>query len=329
MQRSARWTPAADPYPERSLPGSAGAAARGVRAAPAPRPNTFLIGSMKSGTTYLSELLGSHPAVYMSSPKEPCHFVDARILRKVWPYMWQSGYWRSTERYLSLFAGASSVNVIAEASTVYTQAPLFARVPERILEFNPDAKFIYILRDPLERTISHYWHRVRWWGERRSLPEAIRCEPQYTDVSDYARQLDAYLEHVPWRRIYILTFEALISDPFELSRLYSWLGIDPVFSPEVDTSWMNSSPEVVEQARGLGWLDRIRKSERYNRVGHRIPRPLRKLGVRLAVRPVRPAEAPLAQVRAYLRPIQQAQTARLSRLLNRSFPEWTTLYGSD
>lgn len=281
---------------------------------------------MKSGTTYLSELLGAHPAVFMSSPKEPCYFVDPKPLRKVWPYMWESGFWRSPERYLSLFAGAGSAAVIAEASTVYTQAPLFAGVPERILDFNPDARFIYVLRDPIERTISHYWHRVRWWGERRPLMDALREDPQYTDVSDYARQLDVYLEHVPWRRIYTLTFEALVSDAFELSRLYAWLGIDPDFTPHVDRSWMNASPDVVEQARGLGWLDRIRKSARYNRFGHRLPRTLRKLGVQLAVRAVRPAEVSLAQVYEYLRPIQLPQVARLSALLNRSFPEWTTLY---
>ena len=43
-----------------------------------PRPNLFLIGSMKSGTSYLSELLGAHPAVFMSSEKEPTYFVDPR-----------------------------------------------------------------------------------------------------------------------------------------------------------------------------------------------------------------------------------------------------------
>ena len=329
MQRSARWIPRTWPDPERERIARVDSTARRASLRAAPRPNTFLIGSMKSGTTYLSALLAAHPAVFMSSPKEPCYFVDPKVLRKAWPYMWASGLWQSEERYLALFASARSADIIAEASTVYTQAPLFARVPERILEFNPQARFIYILRDPIERTISHYWHRVRWWGERRPLLEAIRTDPQYTSVSDYAKQLETYLEHVSRSQIYVLTFESLISDPYELSRLYAWLGINPTFRPEVDSSSRNSSPEIVEQARGLGWLDRVRKSRSYSRVARRIPRPVRKLGVRLAVRAVRPAEAPLAQLRDYLRPIQLAQTARLGELLNRSFPEWTTLYGSD
>src|SRR5271168_2107075 len=120
---------------------------------------------MKCATTYLGELLGAHPEVFMSSPKEPCHFVDPQVLRGVWPEMWRNGYWASDARYLALFARAGSAAVIGEASVFYSQEPLFAGVPERIVAFNQDARFIYIMRDPVERTISHYWHRVRWWGE--------------------------------------------------------------------------------------------------------------------------------------------------------------------
>jgi hypothetical protein len=119
----------------------------------------------------------------MSSPKEPCYFVEQKVLRRVWPGQWEQGYWRSVERYLSLFADAGGAAVIAEASTFYSQEPRFSGVAERILSFNPSARFVYIMRDPIERTVSHYWHRVRWWGERREMLSAIRSDPHYRHVS--------------------------------------------------------------------------------------------------------------------------------------------------
>jgi hypothetical protein len=168
---------------------------------------------MKSGTSYLSALLGAHPAIFMSSPKEPCYFVEQKVLRRVWPGQWQQGYWRSVDGYMSLFADAGGAAVIAEASTFYSQEPLFWGVAERILSFNPSARFVYIMRDPIERTISHYWHRVRWWGERREMLSAIRSDPHYRHVSHYARQLKAFLRYVERERMYILTHEALLADP--------------------------------------------------------------------------------------------------------------------
>lgn len=290
-------------------------------------PNTFLIGSMKAGTTYLSELLAAHPEVFMSSPREPCHFADPKVLRRVWPLMWRMGYWRGAERYSGLFANAGEAKIIAEGSTVYSQAPLFSHVPERILESCPEAKFVYILRDPLERTLSHYWHRVTWWGERRALAEAIREDPHYLNTSDYAYQLRAYLRRVPRQRVYVLTLEELIADPVtQLRALFGWLGVDPTFRPALSGALTNPTPATVEQARGFGVLNRIRYSPIYARIGPRIPGPIRKLALKLAVREVWTADVPLEAVKAYLRPIQSRQVAELSELLRREFPRWTTLF---
>jgi hypothetical protein len=283
---------------------------------------------MKSGTTHLTRLLSAHPAIFVSSPKEPCHFVDGNALRKVWPKMWKRGFCRSEELYLSLFAGAGAASVIAEASAVYSHVPVFKGVPARILAFDPGARFIYIMRDPVERSISHYWHRVRWWGERRAIFDAIRSEPMYTDVSHYARQLKEYLRHVERGRIYVLTHEALIADPVnQLRRIYAWLNVDPSFRPPRPGLPINTRPETVYQVRGYGLLERVRRSSVYGRVAPYLPAPVRSLGYGLAVRVVRPDHVAVAEVRDYLRGHQRAQTEELNALLNRSFPEWTTLYG--
>ncbi|MHB8812892.1 MAG: sulfotransferase family protein [Steroidobacteraceae bacterium] len=293
-------------------------------------PNLFLIGSMKSGTTYLSELLASHPGIFMCSPKEPCYFADQRVLRRVWRHMWRRGYWRSIDRYLSLFSAAGDVPIVAEASTPYSQVPLFEGVPQRILAVSPEARFIYLMRDPIERTISHYWHAVRWWGERRDLVTAIRREPRYVDVSHYARQLKAYLKYVPRERIHVLTLGELRTQPIERFRaICAWLGIDPSVVPQGLGSRVNEMPAVIAQARGFGLLHQFKHSPLYRRLEPFVPGPARKLGARLAERPIIAGGIDVRGVAAYLRPRMQEQTQELCELLGRNFREWKTLYAPE
>jgi hypothetical protein len=295
-----------------------------------PKPNLFLVGAMKSATTYLSDLLREHPAIFMSSPKEPCHFVDGRVLRKAWPHMWGLGYWRSVDQYLGLFARAGDAKVIGEASTTYSQAPMFSGVPQRILELSPEARFIYVMRDPVERTISHYWHRVRYWGERRWLDTAIRVDPQYVDTSHYAMQLAVYLRHASRERIYVVTYEALLADSGrQLQDIYAWLGVDPAFRPRSLDIPTNVMPTVVEQVRGGGVLDRFRRSRLYGTFDQHVPRAIRRLGSQLAVRRVIPSEVPVKAIKDYLRSVQREQVSELCRLLNRTFPEWRTFHDTE
>ena len=98
----------------------------------APRPGLFLMGAMKSGTTYLRRLLASHPDIFMCEPDEPSYFVDPRQLKVIWRDMWERGFWRSEAHYLQLFRSAGDAMIVGEASTNYTKLPLMAGVPEKI-----------------------------------------------------------------------------------------------------------------------------------------------------------------------------------------------------
>jgi hypothetical protein len=295
------------------------------------RPNLFIIGSMKSGTTYLSRLLAAHPSIFMSTPKEPCRFVDPKVLYKEWPWPYEQGYCRSEDRYLSLFNAVGDATVLCEASTVYSQVPLYKDVPQRILAFNPNARFIYIMRDPIERAISHYWHRVRGWGERRDMLSAIRDDAHYRDVGHYARQLKVYLQHVGPERIFTLTHEELVADsPGQLSRLYAWLGVDPSFRPAQIGIPENEMPSMIEQVRDPGLLDRVRRSAMFRQVARLLPPSLRKLGAAMvATRRVNPAEVDTSDVRAFLRAECQQQIAELSLLLQREFPMWNSGFAAE
>src|ERR1700690_3655346 len=105
---------------------------------------------MKSGTTTLHELLAYHPQISMSEPKEPCYFIDPNVLKSHWPEMWKRGFWKSEEAYLALFQNKSEAIYFGESSTDYSKAPKLDGVVERLAAFNPDARIVYIMRDPVE-----------------------------------------------------------------------------------------------------------------------------------------------------------------------------------
>jgi hypothetical protein len=296
------------------------------------RPNLFLIGAMKSGTSSLHAQLGRHPQVFMSAPKEPCWFVDPEYLRHSWPEMWERGYWKSQAAYLELFADADGRAVIGESSTDYTKRPAIDGVVEKIASFNPDARFIYIMRDPVQRSLSHYWHMVEHRGERRGLLEALQNDPAYRQVSYYAMQLTPYLEHFGPERMYALTFEEYLADPAAVvRRIFTWLGVDlTVAAADPDMERRNSTPETVLQERGMGLLNRLRYSSAWSAVENWVPAPVRRFGRSLAQRPVRRADvSKKREAMDFLRPSQLIETEELRDLLSRDFPEWKTLYAEN
>ena len=116
-------------------------------------------------------------------------------LRAIWPWGWEQCYWKSEERYLELFQRAGAATILGEASVHYTRMRLWRRAfLKSFINLIPPPRIIYVMRDPIERTISHYSHRVRWLGKSRSLSPAIKDDPQYRDVSYYAMQLVPYFK---------------------------------------------------------------------------------------------------------------------------------------
>lgn len=297
------------------------------------KPNLFIIGAMKSGTSSLHAHLNRHPEVFMSKPKEPCWFVDPEYLRQSWPEMWQRGYWKDEAAYLALFAAVAGETIIGESSTDYSKRPGIDGVAAKIAAFNADARFIYIMRDPVRRSLSHYWHMVEHRGERRGMLDALQNEPIYRQVSHYAMQLAPYLDQFGAERVYTLSFEDYLTDPqASVRQIYAWLGLDadPVGIVSDDAERKNFTPDTVLQERGAGMLNRFRHSAVWSAMEGWVPAPLRRFGRGLAQRPLRRADATEEQQAIeLLRPAQLAETDELRALLGRDFPEWITLYGKD
>jgi hypothetical protein len=196
-------------------------------------PTFFIIGAAKAGTTSLHFYLDQHPEIQMSAIKEPNYFAGAA---NGIPY--PVGRVDRLDRYEQLFDPAFEVR--GEASPSYTNAPRRAGVPERIEAAVPDGKFIYLVRDPIARTLSQYQMLVAAGKERKSLPEALdgldEADPHsfyLTCQSFYAHQLQLYLERFPAERILVIDQAELLADrEATLREVFSFLSVDPAFTSE-------------------------------------------------------------------------------------------------
>jgi hypothetical protein len=197
-------------------------------------------------------------------------------------------------------------------------------VPKRIHEFNPNSRLIYVMRDPVERAISHYWHQVRWHGEHRPLSGAIRNDSRYRDVSYYAMQLAPYLELFARDQIKTLTFEELINktEP-TVTAIFRWLNVDHSTAFETVPP-ENVTPELIEQRRAFWGLH---DKHRFLQTAiDSSPKSVRGFARQVARRKVMRSRVDASDIVDYLRPFQRKQTTELTLLLGREFPEWTTLY---
>ena len=107
-------------------------------------------------------------------------------------------------------------------------------MPKRIKDVSPDARIIYIVRDPVDRTYSGYWHSVRAGHETRGFREAIDGDSYYLRSSRYYDQLELYREHFSIELILVVTFEELTATPADtLSMRFSFLDMAPLAEPHV------------------------------------------------------------------------------------------------
>jgi hypothetical protein len=288
------------------------------------RPNLFVVGAMKAGSTTLHYLLGAHPDVHMSPAKEPGFFCDhAELARHNAPAA-QMLVSRDEGAYLDLFTGAKGARWAGESSTYYTKRPLLSGVPERIVRFAPDARIVYIMRDPVERSISHYLHQVRAGLEPRSARAALTAGSRYCRIGDYPRQLGPYLDVFGRESVFVLTLEDLRAHRQQtLAGLFRWLEVDPSAAADIEPQHRNQTP-ARDFAPHVGWgapLHRV--SPALYRLSRRIPWKLRRLVRELAVPKVRIRSLVPADVEARLRRIHTRHVRELEALLEMSFPAWS------
>lgn len=288
-------------------------------------PNLFLVGAMRSGTTALHEVLGSHPDVFMSQVKEPAFFADPAELALDSRVAAAAGYAGDRAAYLGLFAGAGNAMYAGESSTHYTKRPRINGAAGRIAETAPNSRILYLVRDPVRRTLSHYRYHVRAKYERLPCLQALRTEPVYCATSDYAMQIEPFFEAFGRDAVHIVVLEELTRDPTgELQRIYDWLGI-PATGGRTELPQRNEVTGDIARARGPAALHSIGRSSSYQRIARAlVPQRVRRRVRSLLNEPIVAEDIDTPEVLDYLRAVHGPQVDRFEPIVGRPMELWTT-----
>jgi hypothetical protein len=205
------------------------------------KPDFFIVGAPKCGTTAMYEFLGQHPEIFVPETKE-IHFFGTDI--------YSPNYSRDPEKYLALFAGASDERRVGEASVWYLYSK---RASVEIKQFSPSASIIVMLRNPVEMIHSLHSHRLFIGTEDlEDLAEALDAEQDrkrgarlpanpypieglfYREVGEYAEQVQRYFDAFGNDKVKVIIFDDFKADPARASReVFDFLGVSPSFAPEI------------------------------------------------------------------------------------------------
>ncbi len=201
-------------------------------------PGFIIIGAMKCATSTLHEQLARQPGVFMTEPKEPNFFSD------------DEQWTRGPEWYRSLFEGAGNGELCGESSTHYTKQPTHPETVQRMQDaLGDDLKFIYVMRHPIDRLVSHYIHE---WTQRvisEPIDKAIDAHEELVDYGRYAMQLEPYIEVFGRDRILPVFFDRLTAEPAsELARVCRFIGLpgEPQWIDDADRQ--NSSAQRMRRS---------------------------------------------------------------------------------
>ena len=208
-------------------------------------PNFIVIGAGRSGTTSLYYYFKQHPDILMSSIKETNFFAyDPERMDQFVNINETSFPVKDLSAYQKLFLKRKKTTAIGEISPMYLWHP---SVPRNIFDYLPNVKLIAILRNPVGRAYSAYWHYVSINMEKRSFAQALAEEADhagnkqwplgrgtYVSLGFYYQQIVRYLDYFSREQIKIYFFDDFQNDPLEIMRdVYTFIGVRIDFVPNI------------------------------------------------------------------------------------------------
>jgi hypothetical protein len=236
-------------------------------------PDFIIGGAMKSATSSLHHLLAQHERVFI--PDGEVHFFCMDDLIQHPDFFsvgerdrvpdYERDFGETLEWYRDFFRPAQPHQLIGEDSTLYLAAP---DAPRRIADLLPDVKLLFMLRNPVERTYSHYWHRV--YTGRAVFPFEQELERGSSHLhlrSFYKPQLERYFDRFPRSQIKVVIFERFVEHTQAVvDEVCSFLDLPGSIDIETADPHSNKSPvprlfrtQLLFNYLMAGWEDRYDK----------------------------------------------------------------------
>jgi hypothetical protein len=198
------------------------------------RPNLFLVGAPKSGTTAMYRYLADHPRIFMAPVKEP-HFFGSDLINRYGT--------QDPDRYAKLFSGAGNARLVGEASVWYLVS---TRAAIEIKEHSPAARIVIMLRDPVD--MLHSLHAQRLYTGNENIVDfsaaldaesdrargdriPLRCHVVqgllYRRVVDYAAQVQRFFDAFGRAQVHVIIYDDFKTDPAAVYRqLLTFLAVE-------------------------------------------------------------------------------------------------------
>lgn len=218
-------------------------------------PDFLVIGAMKAATTTMYRDLSVNPAIYLSPEKDPGNLLDEDILSQ-----------QGQERYAALYRDADENQVCGDITTEYAKRPRTDGLTMTAREvLGRDVRIIYIVRHPIDRAVSHYWHLVASADENLPpLNEAILDHPEFVDYSRYAYQIEPWIRAFGRRHVHLIRFEDYVGARRDtIEEVSRFLDVETVVEPIDPEKAYN---ETKDKPRFNSAWKRIRRSSIYRRL---------------------------------------------------------------
>lgn len=295
------------------------------------KPNLFIVGAPKSGTTAMYRYLSVHPEVFMAYRKE-MHYFGSDLYKR--PHYF---FVSDETQYLSMFNAPPEARCIVEASVNYL---LSKNAAAEIMTFNPDARVLIMLRNPVDMLYSY--HSQLYWGTHEELEDfeaALAAEPErrrgkgippgammpnalfYREVASYSGPVARYFDVFGRDAVHVILFDDFRVDPErEFMALQEFLGLTPftlprfrVVNPNMVTRFRPLMRALQRQPWPVNWL----LAPMPDKFRYWFIAKLSRLNSKVVKRPPMPSE-----LRKRLTAEFAAEIGCLGELLDRDLSSW-------